>query len=349
MEDRQLAIELIAEAVANGARRVRACESLGLSLRTLQRWESSDGGGDQRRGPLKGPQNALSEAERALVVAIASSPMFRDLAPSQIVPILADAGVYVASESSFYRILREAKLVNHRGRAAAAKYRGPTEHVATGANQVWSWDITYLKSPVKGQFYYLYLVVDVWSRKIVGWAVHEVENTELAAALIRVAIMREGVAPEALVLHSDNGGPMKGATMLATLQWLGVIPSFSRPRVCDDNPYSEALFRTVKYRPEYPQRPFESLEDARGWVEWFVGWYNDDHRHSGIQFVTPSQRHSGAEREILSNREEVYRQAREENPCRWSGATRDWKPIETVVLNPAKRGVEKSEVDRTSA
>lgn len=189
--------------------------------------------------------------------------MFRDLAPSQIVPILADAGVYLASESSFYRILREAKLLSHRGRAAVATHQRPTERVANGANQVWSWDITYLKSPVKGQFYYLYLVVDVWSRKIVGWAVHEVDSSDLAAALVREAVIREGVAPEALVLHSDNGGPMKGATMLATLQWLGVVPSFSRPRVYDDNPYSEALFRTVKYRPEYPQQPFVSLEDAR--------------------------------------------------------------------------------------
>ena len=344
-----MAKELIEEAVANGARRVRACEIVGISLRTLQRWEGEDGWEDRRRGPKNGPQNALTEAERALVVAVANSRHYRDLPPSQIVPILADAGVYLASESSFYRILRKEKLLVHRGRAAAARHRRPGEQVATGPNQVWSWDITYLKSPVKGQFYYLYLVVDIWSRKIVGWAVHESEDAQHGSVLIREAIMREKVDPKELVLHSDNGGPMKGATMLATLQWLGVIPSFSRPKVCDDNPYSEALFRTVKYRPEYPQRPFDNLEDARRWVAEFINWYNTKHRHSGIRFVTPDQKHSGAEREILRNREEVYRKAQQKNPSRWSRHTRNCSPIETVVLNPANRSAEKSEEVQHSA
>jgi len=178
--------------------------------------------------------------------------------------------------------------------------------------------------------------VDVFSRKIVGWAVHEVENSELAATLIREAAFKEGVDPGQLVLHSDNGGPMKGATMLATLQWLGIVPSFSRPRVSNDNPYSEALFRTVKYRPEYPYKPFKSLEDARLWVDSFVGWYNDEHRHSAIRFVTPSQKHTGEEKIILRHREEVYKQARKLNPSRWTGSVRNWEPIEKVVLNPLK-------------
>jgi transposase InsO family protein len=349
MEDRLRVLELIGEAVAGGARRVRACNLVGISLRTLQRWESQDGSGDQRGGALNGPKNALSEAERALVVAVATSPMYRDLPPSQIVPILADAGVYMASESSFYRILREEKLLAHRGRARAATHGRPSEQVATGPNQVWSWDISYLKSPVKGQFYYLYLVVDVWSRKITGWAVHEMETDQLAAALIREAALREGVDADELVLHSDNGGPMKGATMLATLQWLGIVPSFSRPRVCDDNPYSEALFRTVKYRPGYPSRPFESLEVAREWVKGFVGWYNDEHRHSAIRFVTPSQRHCGEEQAVLDHRKEVYRKAREQKPGRWSGEVRNWDPIKTVVLNPSNRTVDRSRNDRKSA
>ena len=222
-----MAMELISDAVAGGARCCKACGILGISLRTLQRWESSGGGGDQRRGPTGGAANALSDAERALVVAVASSRLFRDLPPSQIVPILADAGVYLASESTFYRILREEKLLAHRGRAQAPRHHRPAEQVATGVNQVWSWDITYLRAPVRGQFYYLYLVVDIWSRKIVGWAVHEVEEANLAAALIREAAFREEIDPEQLVLHSDNGGPMKGATMLTTLQWLGIVPSFS--------------------------------------------------------------------------------------------------------------------------
>ena len=146
MEDRLRVLELVGEAVAGGARRVSACNLVGISVRTMQRWESQDGGGDQRGGALKRPENALSEAERTLVVAVATSPMYRDLPPSQIVPILADAGVYMASESSFYRILREEKLLAHRGRARAATRGRPSEQVATGPNQVWSWDISYLKS-----------------------------------------------------------------------------------------------------------------------------------------------------------------------------------------------------------
>jgi transposase InsO family protein len=272
-----------------------------------------------------------------LVVAVANSPRYRDLPPSQIVPHLADAGVYVASESSFYRILREEKMLAHRGRSRAAVHSRPREQWAEGPNQVWSWDITYLRSPVRGQFYYLYLVMDVWSRKIVGWAVHERESADYAGALIREAAFREGVDERQLVLHSDNGGPMRGATMLATLQWLGIVPSLSRPRVPDDNPYSEALFRTVKYRPEYPGGPFQGLEHARRWVERFVGWYNHEHRHSAIRFVTPAQRHSGEEAQILMKRKEVYEEAKRCKPNRWSGQTRRWKPEEKVVLNPSTR------------
>jgi transposase InsO family protein len=332
-----MAIDLISEAVACGARRWRACEVLGISIRTLQRWESRPGCGDGRHGARAAPENALSEAERALVVAVANSPRYRDLPPSQIVPHLADAGVYVASESSFYRILREEKMLAHRGRSRAAVHNRPREQWADGPNQVWSWDITFLRSPVRGQFYYLYLVMDVWSRKIVGWAVHERESADYAAAVIRESALREGIDERQLVLHSDNGGAMTGATMVATLQWLGIVPSLSRPRVPDDNPYSEALFRTVKYRPEYPGGPFQSLEEAQDWVERFAGWYNYEHRHSAIRFVTPAQRHSREEPEILKKRKEVYEEAKRSRPERWSGQTREWTPKGKVVLNPSNR------------
>jgi len=332
-----MCIELVKEAVKSGARRHKACEILEVSVRTLQRWEKGPEKGDQRSGPKSKPANSLSEAEKMLVVAVVSSPWFRDLSPSQIVPILAESGVYVASEASFYRILREQKLLAHREAARPAKYSRPTEHVATGPNQVWSWDITYLRSPVKGQFYYLYLVVDVFSRMIVGWAVHEEESSDLASTLIIEASLREGVDPEELILHSDNGGPMKGATMLATLQWLGIVPSFSRPKVSDDNPYSEALFRTLKYRPEYPSVPFQSLESARSWVGSFVRWYNHEHRHSGIKFVTPVSRHCGEEEAILLRRKEAYEEARKKNPNRWSRQIRNWNRITEVTLNPSKR------------
>ena len=192
----------------------------------------------------------------------------------------------------------------------------------------------YLRGAIRGSFYYLYMFEDVYSRKIVGWQIHEEETMELAASLFKEICSRLKLDPTGLVLHSDNGGPMKGSTMLATLQRLGVTPSFSRPRVSDDNPYSEALFRTLKYRPEYPSEAFSSLEHARAWTSFFVNWYNTEHRHSAIRFVTPDERHEGRDKDILAKRHRVYQLARAKNPTRWSAKTRNWEPVETVTLNP---------------
>ncbi len=200
---------------------------------------------------------------------------------------------------------------------------------------MWSWDITCLAAAIRGTFYRLYMVEDIFSRKIVGWEIHEQESAVHASSLISKACLREGIQSGDLVLHADNGGAMKGATMLATLQRLGVVPSFSRPSVSDDNPYSEALFRTLKYVPNYPDKPFESLESAREWVHVFVAWYNEDHRHSAIGFVTPAQRHRGEDADILVARKAVYEQAKARHPERWSGMTRDWSRKEVVWLNPA--------------
>ena len=330
-------MELVAKARVSGARRHKACDMLGITVRTLQRWEKEPGEGDRRGGPNTPPANSLSEAEKGLVVSVATSPQFQDLSPAQIVPIMAEDGVYIASEASFYRILREKKMLAHRSSARPASHSRPKEYEATGPNQVWTWDITYLKTSVKGQFYYLYLVVDIFSRMIVGWAVHEEESEGLARDLIRQACLRQGVDRDTLVLHSDNGGPMKGATMLATLQWLGIVPSFSRPKVSDDNPYSESLFRTLKYRPTYPSVPFDSLEAADKWVEEFERWYNHKHRHSGIRFCTPASRHYGQEESILARRKEAYEEARKQRPGRWSKGTRNWERITVVRLNPEKR------------
>lgn len=161
--------------------------------------------------------------------------------------------------------------------------------------------------------------------------------------------MKTGVNVNGLVLHSDNGGPMKGSTMLATLQRLGVVPSFSRPGVSDDNPFSEALFRTMKYRPGYPGKPFASIEQARAWVTGFVGWYNNSHRHSGIRFVTPDERHSGRDVDILARRAAVYEQARRRRPERWAGSTRNWTPVGAVYLNPQQRDVTDIRVARLAS
>lgn len=311
---------------------------VGISVRTAQRWQKQEEGGqDGRMGPHRVPGNKLSEREQQEVLKIANSTEYKELSPKQIVPRLADQGQYVASESSFYRILRKQGQMTHREPSRPASQNRPDEFVATGPNQVYTWDITYLRSSLKGVFFYLYMIVDIWSRKIVGWEVHEQESMEYASLLMERSCEALGVDPAGLILHSDNGGPMKGSTMLATLQWLGIVPSFSRPRVSDDNPYSEALFRTLKYRPEYPRRPFETIEEARQWVRWFVRWYNTEHLHSAIRFVTPDDRHFGREPEILENRRRVYEKARRRHPERWSGSIRNWEPVGAVWLNPQDR------------
>lgn len=315
-----------------GARQAEACELVGLDPRTVQRWQKVGGGADGRFGPKTAPANRLSEEEREQVLATANSEEFRGLSPKQIVPTLADRGTYVASESSFYRVLRANKQVTHRSRSRAPQPR-PEHRVANGPNQVWSWDITYLKSPVRGQFYYLYLIVDVWSRKAVGWSVHEREDMAFSADLITRTAKSEGIQQDQLVLHSDNGSPMRGATMKATLEAMGIAASFSRPRVSDDNPFSEALFRTVKYCPEYPTAPFNALQEAEAWVEAFVAWYNTEHLHSGIRYVTPEDRHAGREAAVLAQRAALYAAARARTPIRWSGECRNWSPVEVVHLH----------------
>lgn len=270
------------------------------------------------------------------------SPEFVDKTPWEIIPLLADRGVYIASESSFYKVLREHKLLAHRLSSHPPKHSRPKELIAHAPNQVWSWDITYLKSPILGSFYYLYMVIDIYSRKIIDWELQERESMETSSMLLTRACGNENVEKDQLFLHSDNGGPMKGATMIATLQRLGVMPSFSRPKVSDDNPYSESLFRTLKYRPTYPTRAFKSIEDARIWVEGFVQWYNYEHLHSGIKFVTPASRHAGEDTEILARRKIVYERARNNNPSRWIKRTRDWTPVDVVILNKLKRTPETS-------
>lgn len=324
---------LIAEAVAQGARRAPACHLLGLSVRTVERWRGRHPE-DARRGPHTAPANALSPEERATILQVVTSAPYRDCSPHQIVPRLADTGVYLASESTVYRVLRAEALLAHRGRAAAPQPRGKPVHVATGPDQVWSWDITYLKSPVRGAFWYLYLILDIWSRRIMGWAVHREQRDTHAATLFHTCCTQRQLDPTGLVLHADNGGPMKGATMVSTLERLGVLPSFSRPGVSNDNPFSEALFRTLKYCPAYPSQPFATLAAATAWVTAFVQWYNHDHHHSAIRFVTPDDRHTGRDIARLAQRDAVYRAAQARQPARWSQQTRDWSPITTVRLNP---------------
>lgn len=194
----------------------------------------------------------------------------------------------------------------------------------------------WLPSPIRGMYFYLYMILDIYSRKVVAWEIHPAESADYASVLLHKAVLSEGCLLDPPVLHADNGGPQKGFTMKAKLEALGVTPSYSRPRVSNDNPYSEALFRTFKYRPEYPVKGFKSIDAARQWVSLFVAWYNGEHRHSAIGYVTPRQRHKGEDLKILVNRDRVYRLAKQRRPDRWSGKSRNWEPVREVWLNCPK-------------
>jgi transposase InsO family protein len=337
LPDRRQTIELIDKAITEGANHEDACEHMDISLRTYQRWTQTGAVKEDARPDAirPEPQNKLTEEERQAVLVLCNEAPYRNLPPSQIVPALADQGQYIASESSFYRILNEAEQNQRRGKARSPNVHSkPKACKAMQPNQIWSWDITYLATTIVGQFYRLYLIMDVFSRKIVGWEIHTNETAQQASVLIKKACLAEGASYSGLILHSDNGSPMKGATMLATLQKLGIVPSFSRPSVSDDNPYSESLFRTLKYSPSYPAKPFESLEDARQWVANFVRWYNEEHHHSGIQFVTPTERHEGKDIQVLADRKAVYTEAKSRHPVRWSRSIRNWERTDVVWLNP---------------
>lgn len=326
---------LIEDAVKAGARRFMACAELGLSLRTVQRWQHQpEDGRPLAERPV--PANKLTQEEQMALLEVVNEPEFASLPPHQIVPRLADAGVYLTSEATFYRYLKADDQQQSRGRAKAPSTRTVTTHVATAPNQLWCWDITWLPADIKGRFYYWYMMKDVFSRKIVASEVHECESAELAARLLTTGSLREGLAGRPLVLHADNGSAMKGSTMLACMQNLGVLPSYSRPRVSNDNAYAETLFRTAKYSALWPERSFSGLDAARKWVQRFVRWYNFEHRHSGLQYVTPDQRHRGEAEALLEKRKALYAAARAKHPERWSGEARNWGLENRVWLNPER-------------
>jgi transposase InsO family protein len=351
LEDRLNLARDIQAAQQAGARLRPACEVAGIDVRTLQRWKAHQGleSGDGRPGAARPtPAHALTLAERQQILHVANEPRFADMPPARIVPVLADDGVYIASESSFQRVLRAHGQTRHRGRAKAPrKSRPPTTHVAIAPRQLWCWDMTFLPAQVIGRWFYLYLILDVYSRKIVGFEVHDSDDADHAAQLLKRTALAEGIHAMLAkpVLHGDNGSTLKATTVLAMLHWLGIKPSYSRPRVSDDNAYVESLFRTAKYRPEFPDKGFADLDEARAWAAHFVRWYNHEHRHSGIRYVSPAQRHAGDDAVILAARHELYVQARQRNPRRWSGATRNWTPIGAVTLNPERDSVVRTSSD----
>lgn len=316
----------------------RACETLGISVRTYERWrKEGKSTNDKRYGAIrKKPGFALSDAERQQVLDVCHQNEYSSLPPGQIVPALADMGIYLASESTFYRVLREHKENQRRGRAKASVRRHPLSHLASAPLDIWVTDISWLRGPVVGVFFYLYFVMDLFSRKIVGYEVYENEASRHLATVVHRATMSEGgKAPN--LLHSDNGSPMKGVSLLELCRALEIVTSYSRPRVSDDNPHIESLFRTTKYWPGYPYGGFAALDEAREWVERFVSYYNNHHRHSGLNFVTPVQMHNGDHIEILKKRDELYENARSQNPARWSRqVTRNWSPTPGTWTTPPR-------------
>ncbi len=338
LEEKRSTIEWIDEAVLSGARKRNACEITGISIRTYQRWQR-ECVGDKRKGAPKKIPRKLSAEEIERVKETACMPEYRDLTPYEIVAILAENGEYIASERTFYRFLKAAGLLHHRGDGKALIRRAhPQELVAMGPNQVWSWDITWMKTDVRGLFNYAYVVKDIWTKDIVGWEIHDREDDELAAELFKRLQMKHGM--RGIYLRSDNGNPMKGATMLMTLYSLGVIPSYSRPRVSNDNPFIESLFKTLKYTAGYPGQ-FKDMDHSRTWMAEFVNWYNMEHRHSAIGYVTPQQRRNGDYKKIFEKRNEAVARARSLHPERWVSRQRVWGCNEVVYLNPSLETKEK--------
>ena len=342
LEDRRSLISSIEQACTSGSRMAQACATAGITLRTLQRWKGVSSEGDRRpAAERQAPPHALGLEEQQAILSVANQPEYADVPPARIVPMLADQGIYIASESSFSRVLRKHGQTRHRSRARAPRRRrAPTTHCASAPNQVWCWDMTYLPADVAGRWFHLYLIMDLYSRKIVGWEAHSNDSADHATQLVKRTALAESVASlsddRKPVLHGDNGATFKATTVLAMLHYLGIKPSYSRPRVSDDNAFVESLFRTAKYRPEFPAKGFADLEAARAWAAQFVGWYNDDHRHSSINYVTPSQRHAGEDVHLLAARHQLYQNARASHPSRWSRGTRNWSPVATVTLNPDK-------------
>jgi putative transposase len=268
--------------------------------------------------PRSTPANALSETECAGLLAVLRSPRFCDLAPAQVWAILLDEGTYLASISTMYRVLRAAGEVRERRAQAAHPPRARPELMADRPNMCWSWDITKLRGPDKGVWFDCYVAIDIFSRYVVGWMVAATENTELAEAFITAAVTAQGITKGSLTIHADRGTSMTSKGVAELLTDLGVGRTHSRPHVSNDNPYSEAAFKTLKYCPAFPAR-FGSIQDARTFCETFFAYYNHEHRHSGIGLHTPASVHNGTATEIRAQRAETLDAAYAANPHRFSG------------------------------
>lgn len=314
-----------------GARVKKACNTVEISYHSFLRWRAGQVD-DLRKGAEKSVPRKLSPDEEEAFYNTANSPEYRDKTPAQIVASLLEKGIYYGSESTLYRIMRKRSALQHRGESKArSKSRKPQELVATAPNQVWTWDITWLKTTVLGMFLYAYVIIDIYSRKIVGWSVESVEDTVLAKELFQKSIRNNSIPR---FVHSDNGGPMKGLNLVAFLTKMKIGLSFSRPRVSDANPFIESFFGSMKGHVKYPKQ-FESIEEARSWFADFVHWYNNFHSHSGIGYVTPNQKHTGKEVEIFRKRQATLNKAAQLHPERFVKGPKNVTPEKSVILNKA--------------
>jgi putative transposase len=286
--------------------------------------------------PTAEPVRALSEVEREAVHHTLNSERFADQAPREVYATLLDEGTYLCSPRTMYRVLDEhAEVRERRAQLRHPAYAKP-ELLATGPNRVWSWDITQLLGPAKWTYYYLYVMLDIFSRYVVGWLIADRESGSLAERLIAEVCAKQQIAPDQLTIHADNGGPMIAKPVTLLMTDLGVSPSHSRPHVSNDNPFSEAQFKTMKYQPDYPDR-FGSTVDARTWAQTFFQWYNHEHHHSGIGFMTPAAVHYGAAARLFIDRQRTLAAAYAAHPERFvKGAPTVARPPTAVWINPPK-------------
>ncbi len=305
-------VQALAQVVGTTA----ACDALGLPRSSFYR--TTQPPTPKRATPTvhSPPPRALSAAEQAQVRDVLNSTRFQDQAPREVYATLLDEGLYVCSWRTMYRLLDATDEVRERRNQLRHPAYVKPERVATAPNQLWSWDITKLLGPEKWTYYYLYVILDVYSRYVPGWLLAERESAELADELITATCAKEGIALGQLTLHADRGAPMTSKTVAQLLLDLGVTESHSRPHVSDDNPYSEAQFKTLKYRPAYPAR-FGSAPDARHWAQAFFHWYNHEHHHSALGLLTPAVVHSGQASEVLGARQQVLAAAYAAHPERF--------------------------------
>jgi putative transposase len=316
----------------SGMGMVEACRSLGVSRASVYRsWKPTP-----LRGERSKPDRALSETERERVLDELHSQRFIDQAPAEVYATLLDETVYLCSVRTMYRILKEHDEVRERRKQASHPCYAKPELLATGPNELWSWDITKLLGPATWTYYYLYVILDVFSRYVVGWMVAHRESAALAKRLISESCEKQGIAKRQLTLHADRGSSMRSTCVAMLLSDLGVTKTHSRPYVSNDNPFSESHFKTLKYRPEFPKR-FGSIEDARAFCKEFFRWYNTEHYHSGIGLLSPQTVHYGQAGEVISARQQVLNSAYGEHPERFVRKPPKAPQLpEAVWINPPK-------------